>query len=112
MTIDVLTSGDVTIFMPVGRLDSNNSSEAETTVISQLDGGASRVVFDFDRMDYISSAGLRVVLMAAKRLRGMGGKLALCNLKPHIREIFEMSGFLSILTVCNNRMEAEQAIAG
>jgi anti-anti-sigma factor len=64
----------------------------------------------FERRDYTSSAGLRLVPMTAKRLGKAGGKLALCRLKPHIHEGFEISGFVSILTLVGSRQEA--AVAG
>ena len=54
-------------------------------------------MLDLGRLDYISSAGLRVVLIAAKRLKSVGGALVLCTLNPSVREVFEISGFASIL---------------
>ncbi len=106
------TSADVLVLMPEGRLDSNNAAAAEAEVFALLDDGSARVVLDLDRLEYISSAGLRLVLMTAKRLKQVGGKLALCGLKPQVREVFEISGFVSILTVVGSRQEAEAAVAG
>lgn len=99
------TLGDVLVVRPEGRLDSNTSPTFEKHLLERLDG-ASRLIVDFDALDYISSAGLRVLLMAAKRSRQTGGRLAICNLKEPIREVFEISGFMSILTVCADRAEA------
>jgi stage II sporulation protein AA (anti-sigma F factor antagonist) len=100
------------VLVPEGRLDSSNVGAAETDVFGYLDGGYSRVVFDCARLDYISSAGLRLVLVTAKRLKQAGGKLALCGMKPHIREVFDISGFASILTIVDSRQEAEAAVGG
>lgn len=66
---------------------------------------------DLEQLAYISSAGLRVVLMAAKRARRSGGRLLLCCLSPAVRELFEISGFLKILDVCADRDEARGRIA-
>lgn len=111
MSIDITVTGAATVFSPTGRLDSNSTGNAEKIVIGRMDEGASRIVFDFSGLDYISSAGLRLILVAAKRVKAAGGKLAICNMKEHIRDVFEMSGFLSILTVCPDRAEAERAVS-
>ncbi len=66
---------------------------------------------DLEQLAYISSAGLRVVLMAAKRAKQSGGRLLLCGLSPAVRELFEISGFLKILEVCADRAAASELIA-
>ena len=87
------------VLRPEGRLDSNTVNAAEADLFSYLEKGETRVVLDLSQLDYISSSGLRLVLMMGKRLSFKEGKLALCGLKPQIREVFEISGFISILTV-------------
>ncbi|GAB6041643.1 STAS domain-containing protein [Endothiovibrio diazotrophicus] len=87
------------LLTPEGRLDSNTSQAFEKRVMERIEGGDLRLVIDFSQLDYISSAGLRVLLMTAKRLKPAGGALALCGMRDHIREVFELSGFLPILTV-------------
>ena len=104
------TRAKVLVLKPEGRLDSNTISAAETEIFSWLEKGDTRVVLDLAQLDYISSSGLRLVLMLGKRLNLKGGKLALCGLKPQIREVFEISGFISILTVVGSRQEAEAAV--
>lgn len=89
-----------------GRLDSTNSAAVEAQLLERADGGASGLVLDFSRLDYISSAGLRVVLVVAKRLKATGGDFILAGLQPHIRDVFEISGFLGILDVVASRDEA------
>lgn len=106
MSIETERAGGALVLIPVGRLDSNNAGEAEQIVLGHIAGGETRIVLDFGRLDYISSAGLRVMLMAAKRLKQANGKMVLCSMQDHIREVFEISGFLSILTVCAGRDEA------
>ncbi|MNL88983.1 putative anti-sigma factor antagonist BtrV [compost metagenome] len=58
-----------------------------------------RLVFDLSSLDYISSAGLRVILLAGKRLRASKGKLVLVGLQTMVREVFDMSGFLSLFAI-------------
>jgi stage II sporulation protein AA (anti-sigma F factor antagonist) len=104
------TRGKVLVLKPEGRLDSNTVNAAEADLFSYLEKGETRVVLDLSQLDYISSSGLRLVLMMGKRLSFKEGKLALCGLKPQIREVFEISGFISILTVVGTREEAEAAV--
>ncbi len=105
------TKGKVLVLKPEGRLDSNTINGAEADMFAHLEKGETRIVIDLSDLDYISSSGLRLVLMMGKRLSLKGGKLALCGLKPQIREVFEISGFISILTVVATRAEAEAAVA-
>lgn len=105
------TKGKVLVLKPEGRLDSNTINAAEADMFAHLEKGETRIVLDLSGLDYISSSGLRLVLMMGKRLSLKGGKLALCGLKPQIREVFEISGFISIINVVDTRAEAEAAVA-
>lgn len=106
MSITAERDGNTLVLQLQGRLDSTSSAAAEAEILGHLDAGPSHVVLDFGKLDYISSAGLRVVLIAAKRVKQSGGTMVLCALQPHIREVFEISGFLSILTVADDRAGA------
>ena len=77
-------------------------------MVATLDGGARRVVIDLAGVEYISSAGLRVLLLAAKRLRPPQGSLVLCGLGPSVRTVLELAGFMSLFVVEPGR---EQALA-
>lgn len=94
------------ILAPTGRLDSNNSAAFEEEVMIRIGKSAPGMIFDFAGLTYISSAGLRVVLLAAKRVKQGGGRFVLCGLSDPIREVFKVSGFLSILTVAPDRAAA------
>lgn len=99
MMLEQETRDGIWIVRPVGRLDSASSPELERVVTEQIEGGARRVVFDLADMDYVSSAGLRVILIAGKKLRASQGKLALSGMRDVVREVFEMSGFLQLFAV-------------
>ena len=90
---------DLLIVRPRGRLDSSSAPEMERLIAEQLDTGTQRLVLDFTSLDYISSAGLRVVLVAGKKLRASKGKMVLVGLQDMVREVFEMSGFLALFPV-------------
>ncbi|MDF1791465.1 MAG: STAS domain-containing protein [Thalassobaculaceae bacterium] len=99
MQIDTATHGDLLVMAPQGRLDSNTSPALESTLLERIEGGETQVSIDFSGVDYISSAGLRVLLMAAKRTGAAGGQFSMHSMAPEIREVFEISGFLTILKV-------------
>jgi len=86
------------VFKPVGRVDSRTAAEFEQTLLSAISEGQDKVIVDFTELNFMSSAGLRVVLMAAKRLNKKGF-FALCGMSDNIREVFEVSGFSKILTI-------------
>ncbi len=103
MNIHTETRGNVDILRPAGRIDSANSAGFELAIAEAFDRGCQRMVLDFSQIEYVSSAGLRSTLIAGKRMRAVpGGKLALCSLALPVREIFEISGFVAIFTICDS----------
>jgi anti-anti-sigma factor len=89
---------DVTILKPSGRIDSQSSTEFETAINTKLDG-TRNLVLDFADVPYISSAGLRVVLLIAKKISRSNGKFALAALKPEIHSVFKVSGLTNVLKI-------------
>ncbi len=100
----------VFVVMPNGRLDTNNYMDAEKLVTAHVEAGDKKVIFDFSKTDYISSAGLRVILKAAKLVH-KDGKIALCNGNEQIHEVLEISGFLDMLDHYANLEEAMRSVA-
>lgn len=94
---------DVCEMRPKGRIDSATGPAFEKDVLGQIDKGKRRLLLDFADLAYISSAGLRIVLLAAKRMKSSGGRLALCSLNPQISEVFEISGFNRIIDIHPSR---------
>ena len=81
-----------------GRLDTTTAPELEGALDGAL-AGASDLVFDFKGLEYISSAGLRVLLSAQKKMSASGGSMKIVGANDAIREVFEVTGFINILTV-------------
>ncbi len=106
MELMVGDAGEVKIVRIEGKLDTQTSPDAEAQLIRLIDAGARKVVVNLERLAYISSAGLRILLAAAKQLQGSGGELRVCSLSDLVREIFEISGFDSILSVSSSQAEA------
>jgi len=94
------------VIAPVGRVDSVNSGELERLVATRLDAGERWLVIDMAGVEYISSAGLRVLLVAAKRLKPPAGALVLCGLGPGVRTVLELAGFMSLFAVEPARAQA------
>jgi anti-anti-sigma factor len=106
MEVAFETINEATIVVITGRIDSATSKELETKLIPMINSGIRKMIVDFARVDFISSAGLRIMLLSAKKLKQAGGKMALCCLKDTIREVFDISGFSSIIPISPTRDEA------
>ena len=89
-----------------GNLDTNTAPEAQQHLDQLQDDGTDKIVVNFEAVDYVSSAGLRVLLATAKRLGATGGDLRICGLNEIVNEVFEMSGFSMILNVFVTEAEA------
>lgn len=99
----------VIILAVIGRLDASTSGSFEDKILGLIASGDTRFVIDCRQLDYISSAGLRVILVAAKRLSPANGAIALAALKEHIQQVFEIAGFSSVLRIFAT---PDQAVAG
>lgn len=106
MQITVKTSGNVKVLKFEGKLDTQTSAEALAQLTQLMDGGEKKILLNFEKLDYISSAGLRILLVTAKQLKTAGGELRICCLNDVVREVFEISGFTTILNVLGSEPEA------
>src|SRR6267142_2438074 len=88
--------GDALVLTPVGRIDNSTTDGLRSdlnTYVATCRKGGDRLVLDFSKVDYISSVGLRVLMLAAKQIREQGGSVVGAALQPVVREIFEISRF-------------------
>jgi anti-anti-sigma factor len=92
-----------------GNLDTNTSPQAQAFFEDLVEAESTCVVADFSAVDYISSAGLRVLLVAAKKLRRVGGELRICSLNEMATEVFEISGFATLFKIFP---DADSAVTG
>ncbi len=106
MTIDQSTQNNVTVFAPSGRIDTVTSGALEDAVRRTVDDGARQLLVDFASVEYISSAGLRVFLVLAKRMRGLRGRVVLCGMGQPVRQVFQLAGFLPLFTIADSREAA------
>ena len=106
MEIKFRESDSVKIVELIGNLDTNTAPEAESFLTKLMDDGDKNILVTLENLEYISSAGLRVFLGTAKRIKSEGGKFELCQLNETVQEIFDMSGFSTILNVFKDESEA------
>lgn len=109
MNIERIEENGVTILALDGRLDTNTVALVDRAFADALGDGSKNFVWDFSRLGYVSSAGLRSVLQALKQVGARGGKFAVCSLSRNVLEVFDISGFKSLITICPDRPSAVAA---
>ncbi|MQA40694.1 STAS domain-containing protein [Rugamonas aquatica] len=112
MHIHTETRDDIHIVRLQGRIDSATAGAFDQAIGALFDCGAHKLVLEFSQLDYISSAGMRSALIAGKKVRLIqDGKLVLCALRPHISEIFAMSGLNALFLICADLESALEQLA-
>ena len=106
MEISSDTTAAAAVVRLEGNLDTNTSTEAQGFLDNLIDDGAGKIVVSLEKVDFVSSAGLRVLLATAKRLTGTGGSIRICGLNETVTEVFEISGFSTILSVFPSESDA------
>jgi anti-sigma B factor antagonist len=100
---------DINIYQLKGRLDSNTSQGFEQKLFQAISNGSKNIVVDFKDIDYISSAGLRVILKAFKALQREDGRIILCSMQEYVREIFKIIGIDSFVPTLDTMDDALKA---
>ena len=98
MTINKEKTGDKTSFILSGRLDTTTAPSLQELLIPEFDS-SKQIELDFANIIYVSSAGLRVLLMGQKTAKSKDAQFILTNVSPEIMEVFEMTGFSDMLTI-------------
>ena len=112
MKITSRQNKDFTSVCMEGKLDAANAAEAEKSLSEIYDAGMLNLVVDLSNLEYVSSAGMRVLLVLAKKVQQKGGRVSLSNLSAKVREVFDISGFSTIFKIFNSAAEAEAYIRG
>jgi anti-anti-sigma factor len=111
MDITAEKRGGVMLFGIKGRLDASTANKLEEKLLASVDGGERRLALDCSQLDYISSAGLRVLLLAVKRLSSSNGKIVFYALKDQIKEVFDIAGFSPLFPSFPTQEEALRSLA-
>ena len=109
MDISEDRKADVVVLALSGKLDATTAKDFEDKILGVINSGIQRLVVDLSQLEYVSSSGLRVFLVAARRLERTDGKIVLCSMKDQVRQVFDLAGFSSILSIYGSRDEALRA---
>lgn len=104
------SKGDVLILRFQGRLDAMSTPDAEKMVFQHISQGQNKLLLDFSGVDYISSAGMRMLLATTKKLKIQAGQLVLCSISMNVMDVFKMSGFDHVLELAKSEEEALQKL--
>ena len=111
MEITHRVENEILIIAIKGRLDAATAPIADETINKTLEENTNRLLFDLSALEYLSSGGLRVILGAAKEIRRREGKVALAGLTQYVYEIFEVSGFTSMIPIKDSAEEGLKDLA-
>ena len=110
MELNVKNEEKAVLVCVTGRMDATSSPEFEKELGRLIDEGNANFVIDLAGLDYISSSGLRSVLVTAKKLKGKNGQILLASLQAVVNEVFEISGFSTIIPIHESVEEAMAAL--
>lgn len=109
MEIQNALDNNIEIIYPISRIDTVTAKDFEK-YMGEAIARSSKIIISFSKVDYVSSAGLRIILMSGKQIKAKGGALVLCDLAPRIFNVFKMSGFDKILKILPNLDEAKASV--
>lgn len=93
-----------------GRLDTNTSASLEKELLKLARDAGHKIVIDLSELDFISSSGLRVLLTAGKQSKRVSGRIVLCGLKDHVKQVFDVAGFTMLFTICPTQEDALESV--
>ncbi len=97
---------EIIVFKLNGNLNSNTSPALEDKIFEAIKNESKNMILDFEDLDYISSAGLRVIMKAAKNLKQSEGMIVLCSMQDYVKEVFEIAGFDAYLPIVSTMDDA------
>lgn len=101
-TMQTRKTQEGTVLSITGRMDAVTAPEIEKGLSALVDNGEKRLIIDLKDLEYISSAGLKSILVLAKRLKREEGNMVFANLQGHVMEVFRISGFYDLFTICDS----------
>lgn len=93
--------GPILVLHVRGRLDAISTPNAEKKVFEHINRGQNQLLLDMEGVDYISSAGMRMLLSTSKKLKALLGQLVICSITPHVMDVLKMSGFDHVLDLAS-----------
>ena len=106
MDVLVEEKGDIIVMRVKGRLDAASSPQLEKSLNSIVEGGHFKIVLNFADVEYLSSAGMRLMLAISKKLQHLEGKVVACNVSDEVMEVIKMAGFNQVIEFYPNEQES------
>lgn len=106
MEITITDMNRATLFKIAGRVDSSNASQLGDALTDRISRGVLNIVVDLEKVDYMSSGGLRELVAALKRVKKDGGDLRLCSPSPRVRDVLELAGLDSLFQIFDTEVLA------
>ncbi len=100
MDVKITKQDTKTLVTLAGRLDTTNADQFQADITPLMEDANPDIEFDCTDMEYTSSQGLRLFLMLQKTVSSKGGRMILKNMKPQVKEVFDITGFSNIITIC------------
>ncbi len=102
--------GPVAVLAVEGRIDTTHAGELETALLALIDRGETTIVLDFAEVNYISSAGLRVLLVGAKKMKAAQGSICLASLQKTVKDVLAVTGFMNLFRLFKSKESAVQEL--
>lgn len=99
MDVTIVKEGAKSLVKLVGRLDTTNADKFQNDITPLMEDATPDIEFDCTEMEYTSSQGLRMFLLLQKSVSSKGGKMVMKNMKPQVKEVFEITGFSNIIKI-------------
>jgi stage II sporulation protein AA (anti-sigma F factor antagonist) len=99
-------SGPNLVVALVSRLDEGTSADVENRLLTEIGDAVTRLVLDLSAVEFLSSAGMRVLIVASKKVRANGGDMAFTGVGPSIRKVLEISGFIKMFRIVESPADA------
>ena len=111
MDITVNVEGDINLVSLEGNFDISAAEQFDAELITLVDGGARKIILDFSEVKFVASTGLRMILKAAQRMKAENGLLRICCVNKTVMEVFQMTGFDTILDISDTVDTARDGMA-
>lgn len=108
MIINETFEQSVAILELDGRLDINQIDQFESKIKGLIQQGCTKIVLDCNKLSFVSSAGLRILIVGQQALEPLSGEICLFGLNSNTRRIFEITGYANLFAICENRLDALQ----
>ncbi len=112
MAVNPERNGSILILKTDGRVDGTNATQFQDDLKQSIAAEDTAVILDFEELSYISSAGLRVILLTAKDMQSANVKFAVCSLSKPVKDVFTISGFDQIIDIHDTQTAALSAVGG